>query len=263
MPRPQHARRSVRPYFAFAGAASVAAASAIVPLATASASPGASVLLPEPAAPALGDTHVQHVTLARLPVSHVRHAARTDRYLIRPGDTLTAISWRVCGTPADYLALAVNNRIPDPDRIYAGNVIREACHAAASALSRYHPQAPAASQPAAVSDPPAPGQPQQAVVTSAGGTLSCAGLEQLWKAAGGNPADAFMAAEIAMAESGGQQYAHSPTDDLGYWQINTSNGALATYDAYGNARSAVILSGNGTNWSPWTTYTSGAYAGRC
>ncbi len=95
------------------------------------------------------------------------------------------------------------------------------------------------------------------------GQLSCSGLEDLWDAAGGNPAHAFMAAEIAMAESGGDQYALSPTDDYGYWQINISNGALATFDAYGNARSAIILSDDGTNWGPWTTYTSGAYVGRC
>jgi LysM repeat protein len=98
---------------------------------------------------------------------------------------------------------------------------------------------------------------------SLSGTLSCSGLEQLWDSAGGNPADAFMAAEIAEAESGGNQYALSPTDDYGYWQINASNGSLATFNAYGNARSAIILSDNGTNWSPWTTYTSGAYIGRC
>ena len=68
-----------------------------------------------------------------------------------------------------------------------------------------------------------------------------------------------MAAEIAMAESGGNQYALSPTDDFGYWQINASNGSLATYNALGNARSAIILSDDGTNWSPWTTYTAGLY----
>jgi LysM repeat protein len=95
------------------------------------------------------------------------------------------------------------------------------------------------------------------------GTLSCSGLEQLWEDAGGNPADAFMAAEIAMAESSGNQYALSPTDDYGYWQINISNGSLATFNALGNARSAVILSQDGTNWDPWTTYTSGAYVGQC
>jgi len=98
---------------------------------------------------------------------------------------------------------------------------------------------------------------------SLSGTLGCSGLERLWDAAGGNPSHAFMAAEIAMAESGGEQYAHSPTDDFGYWQINASNGSLATYNALGNARSAIILSDNGTNWYPWTTYTAGLYAGRC
>ena len=72
-----------------------------------------------------------------------------------------------------------------------------------------------------------------------------------------------MAAEIAMAESGGNQYALSPTEDYGYWQINISNGALATFDAYGNARSAITLSDDGTNWSPWTTYTEGLYVGKC
>jgi len=96
-----------------------------------------------------------------------------------------------------------------------------------------------------------------------GGTLGCSGLEQLWDAAGGNPADAFMAAEIAMAESGGDQYALSPTNDYGYWQINISNGSLATFDAWGNARAAIIISHDGTDWYPWTTYTSGAYVGRC
>jgi LysM repeat protein len=99
--------------------------------------------------------------------------------------------------------------------------------------------------------------------TSLSGALGCSGLEQLWEEAGGNPADAFMAAEIAMAESGGNQYALSPTDDYGYWQINVSNGALATFNAYGNARAAVIISQDGSNWNPWTTYTSGAYSGRC
>ena len=95
------------------------------------------------------------------------------------------------------------------------------------------------------------------------GTLSCSGLEELWRSAGGNPADAFMAAEIAEAESGGNQYALSPTDDYGYWQINASNGSLATFNAYGNARSAIILSDDGSNWNAWTTYHSGAYEGRC
>jgi LysM repeat protein len=95
------------------------------------------------------------------------------------------------------------------------------------------------------------------------GNYSCSDLEQLWDAAGGNPGSAFMAAEIAMAESGGNPNAISPTDDYGLWQINASNGALATLDPFKNAKSAIILSGDGRDWNPWTTYTSGAYAGRC
>jgi LysM repeat protein len=95
------------------------------------------------------------------------------------------------------------------------------------------------------------------------GQYSCSSLEELWDQAGGNPSDAFMAAEIAMAESGGNPDAISPTDDYGLWQINASNGSLATLDPYDNAKSAIDLSDDGTNWDAWTTYTSGLYIGRC
>lgn len=98
---------------------------------------------------------------------------------------------------------------------------------------------------------------------SLGGSLGCGGLEALWIAAGGNPGSAFIAAEIAMAESGGNQYALSPTNDYGYWQINGSWGALATFNPLGNARAAIQISGDGSNWHPWTTYNTGAYVGRC
>ena len=73
-----------------------------------------------------------------------------------------------------------------------------------------------------------------------GGTLSCSGLEALWESAGGSSGTAFMAAEIARAESGGQQYATDAdgngTVDRGYWQVNSIHGALSTYDPAGNAR---------------------------
>ena len=95
------------------------------------------------------------------------------------------------------------------------------------------------------------------------GVYSCHALESLWIAAGGNRGSAFLAAEIAVAESGGISWAISPTDDYGLWQINASNGALATLDPFGNARSAVILSRDGASWYPWTTYVLGLYAGRC
>ena len=68
---------------------------------------------------------------------------------------------------------------------------------------------------------------------------------------------------IIMNESGGNPNAISPTDDFGLWQINGSHGSMATLNPAGNARSAVSISDNGRNWGPWTTYTSGAYRGKC
>ncbi len=100
-----------------------------------------------------------------------------------------------------------------------------------------------------------------------GGSLSCSGLEALWESAGGSPGTAFIAAEIATAESGGRQYATDAdgngTVDRGYWQVNSIHGGLSTYDPAGNARAAVQLSGDGTNWGPWVTYQTGAYQGQC
>ena len=102
-----------------------------------------------------------------------------------------------------------------------------------------------------------------ATTTNLSGTLGCGGLEALWVKAGGSPGVEVTAASIAMAESGGNQFATGTVGERGYWQINPVNGSLSTYNAYGNARAAVIMSGDGTNWSPWTTYTAGLYVGRC
>ena len=120
-----------------------------------------------------------------------------------------------------------------------------------------HPHAPSRGAASAWQRPSAP----------AGGTLDCSGLEALWESAGGSPAAAFMAAEIATAESSGRQYASlwdgNGTVDRGYWQINSSHGSLSTFSAYGNARAAVLISGDGADWTPWVTYQLGAYAGKC
>jgi len=112
---------------------------------------------------------------------------------------------------------------------------------------------------------------RHAVTTSSlSGTLSCGDLEALWKQAGGDPSAAFLAAEVAKAESGGRQYARDPatgvykdgTVDEGYWQINTVHGN-ATYDPLGNAKAAVAISSNGTNWHAWVTYNKGLEVGQC
>jgi hypothetical protein len=88
-------------------------------------------------------------------------------------------------------------------------------------------------------------------------------LEQLWVQQGGNPSAAPMAAAIALAESAGNPNAENHntngSTDRGLWQVNSIWGALSTFSPTGNARAAIAISKNGTNWSPWTTYKTGAY----
>jgi LysM repeat protein len=227
--------------------------------------------------------------------STARHAATSGpasntNYKVKSGDTLSGIAVQYYHKAADWQWLYHENEktVSDPNLIYPGETLFVPSDPPANfTLSGYVPKhakpaTPAVTTSSSHGDDSSSGSHSGTVAVqsasqgsgshtgstgnhtgSLSGTLGCSGLEQLWDAAGGNPSHAFMAAEIAMAESGGNQYAHSPTDDFGYWQINASNGSLATYDAYGNARSAIILSNDGTNWSPWTTYTAGLYVGRC
>jgi len=111
--------------------------------------------------------------------------------------------------------------------------------------------------------------------------LSFVQLADLWKSAGGDPLQAETAAAIALAESGGDTNRvnntaypnrpgyHPPVAgaqkeySVGLWQINLL--AHPTYTATqmltqaGNVAAARAISGNGANWNPWSTYTSGAY----
>jgi LysM repeat protein len=186
----------------------------------------------------------------------VRRAAQsvTTTYTVRSGDTLSSIAERFYGTTSkwNWIYQANRSKISDPNVVYVGETLTIPNHApVATAYAPRHAKKP----------------PATVLTSSTGrlsGNLSCSGLEALWEAAGGSHGEAFMAAEIAMAESGGAQYAHSPTNDFGYWQINGGHGpAMATYDPLGNARAAIAISSDGTDWYPWTTYTSGAYRGRC
>lgn len=92
--------------------------------------------------------------------------------------------------------------------------------------------------------------------------FTCAGLQALWVRNGGRAGAAFLAAEVAMAESGGYVYATGRAGEEGLWQINPVNGN-ATYNPDGNARAAIAISRNGTDWRAWTTYVYGLYRGRC
>jgi LysM repeat protein len=173
----------------------------------------------------------------------------TRTYTVRAGDSLSSIAEHFYGNPAGWTSIYYANEsvVHDPNDIYVGEVLK--IPAGATSYVPKHAKTSATLTSSA---------------SQLSGTLSCSGLEALWEAAGGSHAEAFMAAEIAMAESGGNQYALSPTDDYGYWQINASHGpALATFNAIGNAKAAIAISSDGTNWDPWTTYVDGAYAGRC
>lgn len=198
-------------------------------------------------APPTAITAVQQIHTDAV-VGHDQRASRS--YTVRPGDTLSSIAQRFYGNPADWRRLYQVNMsvIRNPDVIRQGQVLNLPHHLAASTtpyVARHaRPGAPAAS-------------------TTLSGTLSCRGLEELWEQAGGSPARAVMAASIAMAESSGEQFATGPAGERGYWQIHPDHGPLSTYDPLGNARAAVAISGDGTNWTPWTTFTSGAYQGRC
>ena len=175
----------------------------------------------------------------------VVHHEEPRYYTVRPGDTLSSIAQRFYGSTADWRVLYQANRsvIHNPDVIFPGEVLNV-------------PSAPPARS--TTSTP-------SVLTTSAAlsGTLSCPGLEELWEQGGGSDPQAVMAASIAMAESSGQQFATGAAGERGYWQINPDHGSLSTYDPLGNAKAAVIISDDGANWTPWTTFTSGAYRGRC
>ena len=178
----------------------------------------------------------------------VVHHESARSYTVRPGDTLSSIAQRCYSNPADWRWLYEANTsvVHDPDVIYPGEVL----------TVPYEPPASSAEH--------TPAGPT-VLTTSAtlSGTLGCLGLEQLWEQAGGSDGAAVTAASIAMAESSGQQLATGAAGERGYWQINPDHGSLSTYDPLGNAKAAVIISADGTNWTPWTTFTSGAFLGRC
>lgn len=102
-------------------------------------------------------------------------------------------------------------------------------------------------------------------------------LREILTAAGFTGAGLATAEGVATAESGANAKAHNPNaatgdNSYGLFQINmlgamgparrkqyglASNEAL--FDPLTNAKVAYQMSGGGTSWGPWTTFTSGAY----
>lgn len=95
--------------------------------------------------------------------------------------------------------------------------------------------------------------------------------------AGFSAASAVVATAVALAESGGdpaaigdQSLANSTWGpSIGLWQVRTLKAATGTGgirdisaltgDVAAQARAALSISGGGSDWNPWSVYTSGAY----
>ncbi len=196
------------------------------------------------------------VVAAARPVIRVDVAHAAGRaYTIKAGDTLAGIAQKFYGQADAWPWLYQVNRrvIAGPGLLYAGQVLAVprdppagfTAYRAPEAGGAYAPRHSADSPPATSAAAPAVSPPPDD-----GGTYSYAALEQLWVQAGGNPADQAFAACIAEHESGGNPGAISPTSDYGLWQIHDDPAAL---DPAVSAETAVRMSSDGTDWSPWTT----------
>lgn len=89
-----------------------------------------------------------------------------------------------------------------------------------------------------------------------------ANLRALWLQVGGLPGAARTAVAVALAESGGDDHAVSPTSDYGLWQINSihfgaTGGCGLSWNNWMyplvNACAATYISNRGQNWAAWCT----------
>lgn len=87
------------------------------------------------------------------------------------------------------------------------------------------------------------------------GGLTFAEVENYWIQAGGNPQAAAMAAAVADASSGlnpaSSRSNPDGTESIGLWLIPKNGMPTGSTDPMANARAAIELSQNGTDWSQW------------
>jgi hypothetical protein len=156
--------------------------------------------------------------------------SRARVYIVRPGDTLSRISLRFCGTGRDYPGLAAASHIPNPNVIRPGQRVYIRC-------SRSGPHR---------------GSTAYVAVSSYQIHYSYSGLESLWRGAGGPSWAAPRAARIAICESGGYIYAHNPSGASGLWQILGLPFAGNPFNPFTNARMAVAkFRAAGNSFAPW------------
>jgi hypothetical protein len=115
---------------------------------------------------------------------------------------------------------------------------------------KYHPKRKHHRPPPTTTPPPESTSPSPSAPPPTETVLTETQIAQLWDSVGGNPDEAYVAVCIAEHESSGNTQAISPTDDYGIWQIHDDPAALNPVTC---AETAVEMSDDGTNWSPWTT----------
>jgi Lysozyme like domain len=120
--------------------------------------------------------------------------------------------------------------------------------------SELNPPSPGNTAPAPLpSNPTTAGSPTTNTGPLTG--LTFAQVENYWIQAGGSPQAAAMAAAVADAESGlnaaAQRTNPDGTTSIGLWLIPKNGTPPGSSDPLANARAAVQLSQNGTDWTQW------------
>ena len=189
-----------------------------------------------------------------------------DTYVVRPGDTLSAIAAR-SGFGGNWEQLWAANfaQIPDPDLIDPGMVVRLAVAALTPAMQAELNRLlapPVPSVPAPVSAPPPAGGAPVTVSATWSGVLTASQVGALWLQAGGRAFAEGTAECIADHESSDQPAINNYDDNggtqtaWGLFQISNGTHEEPVPDIDNplvNTEQAVIKSDGGTNWSQWGT----------
>jgi resuscitation-promoting factor RpfC len=172
------------------------------------------------------------------------HRPHHPDYTVAPGDTLSHISARFCGTPADYPSLAAASGISNPNVIQRGEKIKLDCH---HAVPRPAPAPAHASPPSSASSGPSQQAPAQE--TSAGGPAGMSAFEScvISRESGGNP----QAYNPASGAGGLFQFLPSTWAALGYAGAYPG-GAQTAPASVQEAAFAKLYAEAGT--SPWAPY---------
>lgn len=145
---------------------------------------------------------VRELPAAKVLVTKIISVSARKTITIASGDTLSGIAQRFCGNPADWTGIWDQNRaeIPDPNRVYPGQVVRFTCEQLAQ-LASYDQPAP----------DPAPAYQVPAAVTGYGNVspASYSGFE----------------ACVIARESGGNAQVMNSTGHYGLYQFSASTWA--------------------------------------